>query len=317
MMRAHQFRAMNSEIVLMAEGYPLKTVEGFEAAESFIHTSEQRFTRFSEYSELAHLNHSSGSWFKASPDLFELIQEALVYFHKTGGLFDPTILPDLRRAGYDRSMDELRRISSSSSILSNSDPSPGGQSMSSLPSFDSIRLDADTSSILMPIGMQIDLGGLAKGWIAEHAAHLLSQCATACAVSAGGDMFLIGYPEGQDFWEVGLEDPRSPDHDLMILHVQAGALATSSVAKRIWQQGAVTRHHLIDPRTHAPAETDWLSVTVIAPRMAAAEAFAKASLIGGKEFAMQIAAQNRDLTILAVDKIGQLIDIQENEYVHH
>jgi FAD:protein FMN transferase len=315
-MRAHHFRAMNSEIVLMAEGYPLRTVEGFEAAESFIHTSEQRFTRFSAHSELSRLNHSSGNWFKASPDLFELIKEALIYSHKTDGLFDPTILPDLRRVGYDRSMDELRSISSDASTPLSTSPQPAGHSMSSIPTFDSIQLDANTSSILLPAGVQIDLGGLAKGWIAEHAAHLLSQCATACAVSAGGDMFLVGYPEGQDFWEVGLEDPHNPGNDLMILHVEEGAVATSSVAKRVWQQGALTRHHLIDPRTHEPAETDWLSVTVIAPRMSAAEAFAKAILIGGAEYAKQIAAQNPDLTILAVDKDGQLLDLQESGYVH-
>jgi FAD:protein FMN transferase len=307
-MRTHQFRAMNSEIVLMAEGYPLSINEGFDEAEAFIQASERRFTRFSESSELARLNRSAGNWFQASPNLFELVNESLRYFHKTGGLFDPSILTDLKRAGYDRTLDEVQRFGA--------DPQPVDRSTGSSFPFDMVQLDASSTSILLPADMQIDLGGIAKGWIAEHAALLLSQCATACAVSAGGDMFLIGYPEGADHWEVGLEDPRDPTQDITILHVQEGAVATSSVAKRVWKQGAVSRHHLIDPRSHEPVETDWLSVTVIAPQMPAAETFAKAALIGGLEFARQAIAQNPEFTILAVDTKGQFIDVQEMENVH-
>ena len=293
----------------MAEGNSTRTIEGFEAAESFIHTSEQRFTRFSERSELTHLNRSAGNWFHASHDLFEIVSDSIFYFRKTHGLFDPSILPDLKRAGYDRTLDEVRR-------LGTDDPHPVDRFTGSSSTFDLIQLDASTSSIILPAGLQVDLGGIAKGWIAERAARLLSQCAVACAVSAGGDMFLIGTPEGMDHWEVELEDPRNPSQSITTLRVGQGAVATSSVAKRVWQQGTVSRHHLIDPRSHEPVETDWLSVTVVTPQMLAAEAFAKAALIGGAEFAQQAIAQDPDLTILAVDKMGQLLDIQEMENVY-
>lgn len=75
-------------------------------------------------------------------------------------------------------------------------------------------------------------------------------------------MFLVGYPQGMDYWEVGLEDPRDPQVDITTLLLQEGAVATSSVAKRTWKQGNISRHHLIDPRTGEPADTLWLSVTV-------------------------------------------------------
>ena len=304
-MQTDNFRAMNSEIILMAEGDLSQVLPGFMAAHKFIEENEKRFTRFSDQSELSQLNRASGTWFNASRELYEVISLALKYFHKTNGLFDPSILPALRRAGYTRSMDEIRRL--------DADPLPAPRPQTFDSAFASIRLDDAASSVLLPAGMQIDLGGVAKGWIAEGAAHLIGQYTSTCAVSAGGDMFLIGYPEGQDHWEIGLEDPRESDIDLSTLFVQEGAVATSSVVKRSWKQGETIRHHLIDPRSGEPADTPWLSVTVLAPHAVAAETFAKAFLIADEDSANLLEAQNPELTVLAVDSDGNLVSLVNPE----
>jgi thiamine biosynthesis lipoprotein len=298
---AESFRAMNSEIVLMAEGEMSQIKSGFAAAQKFIEESEKRFTRFSEQSELSQLNRSAGNWFQSSPDLFEVVVEALDCHHKTNGLFDPSILPDLHRAGYIQSLDEIRRLGA--------DPQPASRVQISASTFELIQLNSADSTIRLPAEMQIDLGGIAKGWIAERAARLLSQYSTSCAVNAGGDMFLIGYPHGQDFWEVGLEDPRDPQNDISMLLLQEGAVATSSIMKRVWKQGNKSRHHLIDPRTGEPASTEWLSVTVLAPHATTAETFAKAFLIADKEEARLLGELNPELTVLAVDRDGNLTSL--------
>ena len=119
-------------------------------------------------------------------------------------------------------------------------------------------------------------------------------------------MFMVGLPAGENVWPVALEDPRDSDQTLAILRVGPGAVATSSIMKRRWQQGKRVRHHLIDPRSGAPAETDWLSVTVIAPHATTAEVFAKALLIGGSREAEGIAARYSDLAFIAADRVGQL-----------
>lgn len=311
-MEVQTFRAMNSDIVLVAETDAARAMSGFAVVRDFIEACERRFTRFSEQSELSALNRSAGQWFQASPDLFDVVQEALLHFQKTNGLFDPSILPSLRQAGYVQSMDEIRRVGSA--------PQFAGPLPVSTSTFASIELNEWDLSIRLPAEMQIDLGGIAKGWIAERAAHLLNQYAPACGVSAGGDMFLIGYPNGQDFWEVGLEDPRDPQIDISVLRVQEGAVATSSVVKRAWKQGNVSRHHLIDPRTGEPAKTAWLSVTVLAPHAAVAETFAKAFLIADEEETQLLGEQNPELTALAVDKDGNLVSLvqsREGSHVSH
>jgi len=311
-MQTETFRAMNSDIVLAAEGELSQVESGLAAVQNFVDISEKRFTRFSEQSELSALNRSAGTWFKASPDLFEMVKEAIFYFHKTNGLFDPSILPSLKNAGYVHSMDEIRRVGSA--------PQPVRHLPALISTFASVQLNENTSSIRLPVDLQIDLGGIAKGWIAERAARLLSQYVSTCAVNAGGDMFLVGYPHGQDFWEVGLEDPRNPQEDISVLLVQEGAVATSSVVKRAWKQGNISRHHLINPRTGEPANTSWLSVTVLAPHAATAETFAKAFLIADEDETRSLAEQNPELTVLAVDKNGNLVSLvtpMESLYVTH
>ena len=292
-----EFRAMNSDIVLAAEGDPGQISHGYQAARQLIEGCERRFTRFSAESELSLLNRSAGRWFSASAELLELVRLSLAYFHRTGGLFDPSILPDLKRAGYDRSMDELRWRGAGKEIPERGVLNPG---------FDTIRLDEDAGKIWLPSGMEIDLGGIAKGWIAEQAARELGRYAPACAVNAGGDMYLVGAPAGQSGWEVALEDPRQPELALAVLNVGPGAVATSAITKRSWQQGDKRQHHLIDPRRGEPAVTDWLSVTAIAPHAASAEVFAKALLIAGSTGATELLAKNGEITFIAVDRQGKL-----------
>jgi thiamine biosynthesis lipoprotein len=311
-METLRFRAMNTDIQLAAQGVSSRVLEGFEEAQQFIQTSESRFSRFLEQSELSELNRSAGFAFKASSDLFAVVSLAQRYFHQTCGLFDPSILPDLRRMGYDRSMDLLREgqvVPLFESLLA-------GERAS----FSGMELDETRSVILLPPGMALDLGGIAKGWIAEQAALLLSKFSTACAVNAGGDMFLVGLPEGEDKWTVSIEDPFQPELDLTTVQVDPGAVATSAVTKRIWKQGEKQRHHLIDPRTGEPAVTDWLSVTVIAAHTYEAEVFAKALLIGGPQESDGIVNKNGNrFSWLAVDqyrKITGTQNILEYSHVH-
>ncbi len=294
-METIRLRAMNTDILLAAEGQADELATGFEEACIFIQAEEKRFSRFSEESELTALNRSAGKWFHASQNLFTVIALARRFFHLTRGLFDPSILADLKRVGYDRSMELLREQG----------PAPLFESLltSERPSFSEMDLNEAERTIRLPPGMALDLGGIAKGWIAEQASVILSKVATACVVDAGGDMFLMGYPDGLEWWPVELEDPLQPENILTSLQLNPGAIATSTVTKRAWKQGDRNRHHIIDPRTGEPAVSDWISVTVVAPHACEAEVFAKALLIGGPHEAEEIVRNSGiPLTYLAIDQ---------------
>src|SRR5512141_785285 len=105
-MQTLEFRAMNTDILLAAEGQGWAR-QGLEATRLFIDDCERRFSRFLPNSELSKLNRSAGKWFTASADLLDMLGQSLDFYRETRGLFDPSILPDLKRAGYDRSMADM------------------------------------------------------------------------------------------------------------------------------------------------------------------------------------------------------------------
>ena len=292
-----EFRAMNSDILLAAEGNADKIAQGFREARAFVEATKARLTRFSEESELSALNRSGGTWFRASEELYDVARQARVCFDQTSGLFDPSILDALEIAGYDKSMDEIRAHGASPRART---------AMRVVHDMRAAQFDDRARAIWLPPGTRIDLGGIAKGWVAERAAQILSAFADACLVDAGGDMFMVGLPGGESAWRIALEDPRDEARTLAVLRVAPGAVATSSVTKRRWQQGNRAQHHLIDPRRGEPAGTDWLSMTVIAPHATTAEVFAKSLLIAGAREAEQIAARRDDIVFIAVDGVGRL-----------
>jgi thiamine biosynthesis lipoprotein len=297
-METKQFRAMNTDIILAAEGIPLRLAEGFEHVQHFIAKKEAQFTRFTDTSELSELNRSSGEWFQASGELFEVARLARDLYEQTGGLFDPSMLEALRAAGYDRSMDEIRTGGPGPAVNFRVNPERARLA--------GLMLDERNHRVKLPAGLKIDLGGVAKGWIAERATQLLAAYAEACAVNAGGDLFLVGHPNGEPVWRVELEDPEDAQRVLAVMRVASGAVATSTITRRRWVQGGQVRHHIIDPRSGQPAQTDWLSMTVIAPHAATAEAFAKALLIAGTEDTPRVAANFPQISYLGVRLDGTL-----------
>ena len=303
-MQTLEFRAMNTAVILAALEHPGATPT-LEGARRLIEHYEQRFSRFLPSSEISQLNQSAGEWKAVSPELIDLLTQSLGFLGETDGLFDPSILPDLRRAGYDRSMDEIRRNGASAPA---SDAGTRGR-------LQQIEIDAERGWIRLPAGVEIDLGGIAKGWIVEKAADLLFRSSAACAVSAGGDMLFRGTPGEGALWQVRIEDPWDPAQEVARLEVGPCAIATSSVVKRSWNQAGVRRHHLIDPRTGEPAQGLWASVTVFAPDIKTAEVYAKALLIGGEGRFERLLSRRPEISYLVVTSEGGVFSsFEQAEY---
>ena len=287
---------MNTAVMLAAADEQ-GAATSLEAARRFIEDCERRFSRFLPDSEVSRLNRSAGGWRPASLDLIDMLVQSMAFHRETGGLFDPSVLPDLKRAGYDRSMDEIREHGASG-------PPTPFQTRGHLRE---IEIDAESGWIRLPAGVEIDLGGIGKGWIVEKAAALLSQTTNACAVSAGGDILFRGYPGEGTLWQVRIEDPWDPAREVARLEVGPGAIATSSVVKRSWVQSGVRRHHLIDPRTGEPTQGDWASVTVLAPEITTAEVYAKALLIGGETQLQRLLSRRPEISYFVVTSNGTVL----------
>jgi FAD:protein FMN transferase len=299
MLVTRTFQCMTTGIELFLDAEDVGAAEkALAEAERFFFQVEARFSRFRAESELSQLNAASGDTSEVSPDLAELVGSALAAARLSGGIFDPTIIDKLEAAGYDQSIELVwaretarpadggpsahehgaqRNVVSRTPEISAKTGAFGWDS----PRWAAIRLDPQRRTVALPEGVRLDLGGVGKGWAADRAAELLRPLG-AGLVNAGGDLRAWGDEPGAEpaqGWLVAVDDPTRPGTDVVWLRVQERAAATSTVTGRRWSGG----HHLIDPRTGRPADTDLLSVTVLAPTTTEAEVAAKVALILGRE----------------------------------
>jgi thiamine biosynthesis lipoprotein len=264
----HQFRAMNTDVRL----YLLdpENVEYFAPAEQVFHSMEARLSRFRPDSEICRWNSRSEDAAPVSDLMLDVAERSLDMHRMTGGVFDPAVLPDLERAGYDRSFEQVARVGDV----------PPGESARRVFSISQVRVDRQRRILSAPVGLRIDLGGIGKGYTVDAVAAVIDP-ARDFVVNAGGDIFASGNGPDGDGWLVAVTKPQNFDVNVSLLRLHDEALATSTTAVRRWQRGGRLLHHLIDPRTRQPAESGVLSVTVVAPTAVQADVFAKTALLLG------------------------------------
>jgi thiamine biosynthesis lipoprotein len=260
-----EFRAMGTAVVLIGPDRvdPRTARTAVQAVRATFEREEQRFSRFRDDSELSLVNGTAGGSVEISPEFAALLRRALEAAARTDGLFDPTVLPAVVAAGYDRNFDEV--LAGARGALH--PPDPCGR-------WGAVQLDG--LRLRMPEGVGLDFGGIAKGWTVDLAAQAAVRSGLPWAlVNAGGDLRIAG--RAPDL-AVAVEDPGHTQSECARLHLSSGALATSSIMARAWGDGL---HHLIDPRTGRPADGDVVQATVWAPSCAEAEVLAKAAVVGG------------------------------------
>ena len=252
---------------------------GVDVAAAFAEI-ERRLTRFDPTSDLSRLNADPRACVPVSPMLRAAVGAALRAARLSGGLVDPTVLDAVRRSGYAESRAHL----TPAALLPRLDAAPPRRPASPDPSarWRTIQVDHATGVIRRPPGVELDLGGSAKGWAADLVATRLGRHGR-CAVDCGGDLRVVagrGARRGAA-WEVRVRHPLT-GRVAHTLYVHEGGVATSGIDARLWvgRRGELA-HHLIDPATGEPAWTGLLTVTALAPTALEAEALAKAALLSG------------------------------------
>ena len=187
---------------------------------------------------------------------------ALEARERTGGRFDPTVHDAVAAAGYDRSFEQLRATGWSEARRV---PRCAGR----------VEIDRESATITVEPGFRLDLGGIAKGYAVDRACSLLAR-AGGCLVNAGGDLAVSGLLSGAP-WPVAVDVPGAP----LTLAVARGGVATSGRDYRKWARDGVEQHHLIDPASGRPSQSDLLRVTVASETAVQAEVLAKSIFLAG------------------------------------
>ena len=303
MLHRFEFRAMGCEMLAVVdrESTPSLLAEVPEWFEEW----EQVLSRFRYDSELTRLNQTHERPVQVSETLWEVFRAAQKAEKMTDGLVAPTLLDAIIEAGYDRPFDILPHQTTSRLAPVTTRPRP----------LTAVAVDASTRSITLPSGMGLDFGGIAKGWAAHQAVKRL-QAEGPALVNAGGDIAVSGPCADGSPWLVGVTDPFQPDQEVEILSLKGCGVATSGKDRRHWTRNGVLQHHIIDPVTGQPAETDLLRVTVVAPDVIQAEAAAKAAFILGSHTGLEWIEARPDFAGLFILDNGQMLySEQMDEYV--
>lgn len=267
------------------------------AAQDEVAACERELSRFDPGSGLSRLNAAAGDWVHAGPRLREALRLALDAREETAGRFDPTVLPALVAAGYDRSFDLL-------------DERPAERA-EGWHRGASIEIDDEGCRARVEAGAAVDLGGIGKGYAAGRALDAMFRSAPRIRgglVDLGGDIAVRGdAPEGGR-WRIAVADSRRPGETLAILALAAGGVATSGRDARRFGPGR-SLHHLIDPETGEPALAGPLTVTVVAPDAALAEAAATTLAIASLTEAEAFVAMRPELSALYVPHSGPPIPL--------
>ena len=300
MLHQTEFRAMGCRIFAVVDS-PSQPELLAELPALFDHW-EDHLSRFRPDSELNRINRANGLQAKVSATFADVLESAIAAEKLSGGLVTPVLLDALISAGYDRSFN----------LIPENGFGAQPAQIGFIPHLAEIDWDPTTATLWLPTDLHLDFGGVAKGWAADQAARRLSAFGPAL-VDGQGDIAVTGPRADGSLWQIGIADPFSEEENLAVLKLGKGGVATSGRDRRNWLQNGVLAHHIIDPRTGLPAETDVLTATVIAQTVMQAEAVAKTLLILGSDNALLWLDTHPEFDALLVLEDGQVLTSENIE----
>jgi thiamine biosynthesis lipoprotein len=263
------FRALEtSTFVAVRDPYELDAARSLAA--SVLRDVDDVCSRFREDSDLSRVNAHPGRWVEVDPLLLIAVAVAVDAARATDGIVHPLLGRQLVQLGYDRDFDALVDLGDIGTEAE--PPAPRAWERIGLDPSGAIRIPEETS---------LDLGATGKAWAADLIAAAYEQelCSPAI-VSVGGDVRIAG--TGADPWPIAVSE-RPGDRPSTVVALDRGGLATSSTQVRRWARAGARRHHLLDPRTGAPAREVWRTVTATGPTCTAANTASTAAVVLGHE----------------------------------
>jgi thiamine biosynthesis lipoprotein len=242
-----------------------------EAAFDEVDRLDRLMSHYKPESPLSRLNREAAAGPVAvDPELFGLIAESLRYSRESDGAFDITVGPLMKAWGFFRGGGRV----------------PGGEELGEARArvgYGHVILDRAAQTIRFDRpGVELDLGGIAKGYAVDRAVALLrSRGVAAALVSAGGStVFGLGAPPGHAAWDVAIQDPVDPDATALTVRLKDRALSVSGSYEKSFEQDGVRYSHIMDPHTGRPVP-GVLSVAVLTGTGTAGDALDDAFFVQG------------------------------------
>ena len=248
-------------------------------------------------SEVSRINLiAGGEKISLSETVSYLMKRSLEANEMSGGAFNPLIYPVMRAWGFT---DENYQVPDKELL----------NSLRDVTDISMLEYDEESGSLSFKMdGIEIDFGGIAKGYTSERVIQILKENGVESAVvSLGGNVQTLGVKPDGSMWKIAIRDPEDASGYIGVLRTEDKAVITSGGYERFFEEDGKVYHHIIDPETFFPADSGIISSTVISDDAALADALSTAVFVMGVEKASQMWQEHRDsfdLIMLADD--GQL-----------
>lgn len=254
-------------------------------------------------SDVSRINAAKGATVTVDPETWEILRRAKEISKLTGGAFSVTIAP-------------VSALWTFTGTTTNTVPTDETR-LAALPLVDDQKIElGDDYTVTLPAGMQIDLGGIAKGYIADKVAELIREKAHAGIVSLGGNVYSVGQkPDGSKFG-VGITNPHAPATSIAVIYTGECTVVTSGTYERGFNFGGTRYHHILDPETGWPAQSDLVSATFVMDSSMTADALATACIVIGSEKSLEL-AKSQGLDAMFITQDGSVLFTDGFEEKHN
>ncbi len=261
--RVHRFLMGTSMTIEVSGIDPAARADAIEEAFAAMAEVDRLMSHYRSDSDITRVNREAATHpVPVSPAVFSVLAAAEDVSRASRGAFDVTVGPVMKLWGF---FQKQPHVPSDAEIAA----------VRPLVNHAQVLLDrsAQTVRFTRP-GMELDLGGIAKGFAVELAGGVLKRRGLSGFIDAGGNQYFVGTPVGKPRWQVGIEDPDHRGALLGVLKVDGGAVSTSGGYHNFFEANGVRYGHLLDPRTLRPSDRS-LSVTIVSRDATLADALTK------------------------------------------
>lgn len=282
--------------------------ETIKEVENEMQRLEALMNFFKASSEIGMLNnYGFKKKIELSREVFYIIKKAKYFSEISHGAFDISLAPIIELWGI---FTKNQRVPLEKEI----------KERMSLVNYNNLILDESENTVkFSKENMKIDLGGIAKGYAADRAAQIYRQNnVNAAFVNLGGNVMVFGEKPDDTNWSIGLQEPfKSRGEIIGVINVRDESVVTSGSYVRYFEDKGIKYHHIIDPRTGYPADSNLMSVTVISQNSMECDALSTAAFVLGYEDGMRLIKDYRAKAIFITKdkKVKMTSNMKEDFYL--